>query len=239
VRVVVNESYDPTASDVQPDVRRLLGLDPITNDRLRRHLRQFGTKKGGKTFSPDVLFDLLYIPDDYDRAALVASYMPYFNVELRSVDIVDTFSLRQKHGGRLPSVVQLLGSSGWHHESLIPRGGPAVEGALVVDVWAGGETEEFATEEGAALDTRMREALGHPASGVAAQAYDAARLLFAARRRAATRDPARARDELGRWLRTIRLDDGACGPVAIDDKGALLRDPVVLQVEGEGFVVLQ
>src|SRR5207244_10491661 len=103
---------DPTATDLEPDVKAFLGLDPLTNERLRRHLARH-PKDGWKTFSPDVDFDLLFVPDEAERAALVASFLVYYNVELRTSDDVDSLALRRKHGGRLPSFVQLLGGAGW------------------------------------------------------------------------------------------------------------------------------
>ncbi len=104
--VVSSGDYDPAAKDLEPDIKRFLGLDPSTNERLRRHLARRG-RKGWKSFSPDVPFDLLYVPDEHRPAALIASYLPYFNIEVRTADVMDTLSLRRKHGGRVPSVVQL------------------------------------------------------------------------------------------------------------------------------------
>ncbi|MBT8496138.1 MAG: penicillin-binding protein activator [Deltaproteobacteria bacterium] len=109
IRVVADGRYDPTATDLETDLKKFFGLDPKTNARLRRHLRRRG-KKGWKSFSPDVAYEMLFIPDEYKRAALVASYLPYFNIEVRKRDLMNTYGLRRKHGGRLPSVVQLLGT---------------------------------------------------------------------------------------------------------------------------------
>lgn len=234
-RVVASQAYDPTATDLEPDLKRLLGLDPATNERLRRHLRRRGRKNGWKTFSPDVEFDLLYVPDDYDKAALVAAYMPFFNVELRDGDIVDTLALKRKHGGRLPSVVQLLGSSGWHHEGLIPRGGKPVEGALVLDVWSGSDNEEFSTEQASEFFTAFRNSTSRPPGAIAAQAYDAARLVFEAHGSVARSDDPRA--AFAKQLATTRLDDGTCGPASIDRNGEIARQPILLRVDSGEFVL--
>src|SRR5690606_18922192 len=171
--LVASGTYEPTATDLEPDVKALLGLDPAHNQRLRAHLRRRG-KSGWKTFSPDVPFDLLYIPDRHDRAALLASYLPYFNVEVRTGELMDTMALRRKHGGRLPSVVQLLGSSGWHHPGLLPRGGPAVEGALIAVPCAAGAADAMASgagpEEAAAFAEAYEARTGRPPGPAEAQA---------------------------------------------------------------------
>ena len=116
-----------------PTSRTFLDLVPARNPRLAEHLARHG-KKGWATFSPDVPFSLLYIPDRYDRAAIVAAFLPYYNVELRTTEFPDPRSLARKHGGHMPQVVQLVGGAGWHHPSLPVRGGAAVQGALIVDV---------------------------------------------------------------------------------------------------------
>lgn len=229
-RVVATGDYDPAAKDLEPDIKRFLGLDPATNQRLRRHLARHG-RKGWKSFSPDVAFDLLYVPDEHRAAALVASYLPYFNIEVRTADVMDTLSLRRKHGGRIPSVVQLLGSSGWYHASLPARGGPAVDGAIIVVPCATGDS---ASDPAAEFTERFEAAAGRAPGPLAAQAHDAALLLFTARARIASGgDP---RSALGRALRSASLPDGACGPSRIDPRGQLDRSAALLRVDGSDFV---
>jgi hypothetical protein len=226
--VAASGHYDPSATELEPDLKAFLGLDPRTNDRLRRHLARRGRKAGWKSFSPDVSFEVLYIPDRHDRAALVASYLPYFNVELRAGGMVDTLALRRKHGGRLPSVVQLIGSSGWHHPGLFARGGEAVDGALIVASCVGGPAEDYMDDVAAAVADRLARALRRPASTLARQGYDAARLVFDRVARRPRAGPA--------ILRGARLPAGACGPATIDRAGQLRRDPILLRVDGDQLV---
>ncbi len=238
--VVAVGEYDPTGSELEPDLKRFLGLDPMQNERLRRHLRARGSKNGWKSFSPDIPFDLLYVPDEHARAALVASYLPYFNIEVRNSDVMDTLALRKKHGGRLPSVVQLLGSSGWHHAGLIPRGGPAVDGALIVVACggvggAGDEQELDLADDAADLVGRFEQRTGRPPGPVAARAHDAARLFLAARAAAsAGRDDA-ARAAMSAALSTAEIRDGACGQSHVV-RGELTGEAGLLRVDGDEFV---
>jgi ABC-type branched-subunit amino acid transport system substrate-binding protein len=234
ITVTARGDYDPSAQDLEPDIKAFLGLDPATNPRLRAHLRRHG-KKGWQTFSPDVPFSLLYIPDRYDHAALVTAFLPYFGVELRTMDFPDPEMLRRKHGGRIPQVVQLVGDSGWNDPRLLTRGGATVEGALIVATFAG----ELDSGPGGELAARFRDATGQVASAAAAQAHDAVRLVVAARDRAgAAGARGRARwAALARALPGTRIDDGACGPAAIDATGEVLRDPIVLQVDAGELVL--
>jgi ABC-type branched-subunit amino acid transport system substrate-binding protein len=174
---------------------------------------------------------MLYLPDRYDRAALVAAFLPYYNVELRTVDFPDAAKLARKHGGHLPQVVQLVGGGGWHHPSLAVRGGSAVQGALVVDVYGGDTVGGDAATFASALQKRI----GRAPSAAAAQAYDAAMMMAAARSAASGAvDP---RSAMRKGMATVRLDDGACGPATMGADGEIVRTPSVLEVSGSELIV--
>ncbi len=178
----------------------------------------------------------MFLPDDYQRASLVAAFLPYFNVELRTEEVMDIPYLQRKHGGQVPRVVQLLGSSGWHHPGLIPRGGQLLEYSMFLDVWAG-EDEGFATDGAASFSRAFHDQTGRDPGAVAAQAYDAATLLFAARRRGASRG-GDVRSAVATALRSERLDEGACGPAAVGPSGEIEREAVVLRIDGGQFTVV-
>ena len=233
VRVVATGSYDPTSADLESDVRMFLGLTPATNLRLRRHLRRYGRKRGWRTFSPSVGFELLYIPDHYTRSALVASYLPVFNVETRTTDMQDPLRLRRKHGGRQPTVVQLVGGAGWHHPSLSPRGGAAVEGALVLDVFARGSQLD-ATDDASMFAQAFKRRMRRQPTSVAAQAFDAAKMVMGALARMRGRSGT-ARSIFRRELSRMQLIDGVCGAARMRD-GEIVRDAMVFRVEAGEFV---
>ncbi len=230
LEVTAQGTYDPTGGDLEPDVKAFLNLVPATNTRLAEHLAKHG-KKGWGTFSPDIPFTLLYIPDRYDRAAIVAAFLPYFNVELRTTELPDPHMLMRKHGGRMPQVVQLVGSSGWHHPSLPIRGGPPVQGALIVDFFDGDLGGDAGTQFGTAFAARA----GRPASTAAAQVHDAARIVFAARKLAANAADPRAAFRTA--LARAKLDDGACGASTIGPDGEIQRAATVLEVSGDELIV--
>jgi ABC-type branched-subunit amino acid transport system substrate-binding protein len=219
-------TYDPTGGDLEPDVKTFLDLIPAKNPRLAEHLAK-NPKRGLTTFTPDVPFSLLYIPDRYDRAALVAAFLPYFNVELRTQEFPDPAMLARKHGGRVPQVVQLVGGAGWHHPSLPVRGGAAVQGALILDVFPGDLGGDASAQFGQAFQART----GRPPSSAAAEAYDAATMIANARTGVTSRAGLRAALARG------KLDDGACGPASIDVDGEVLRAPTILEVSGDSLVV--
>lgn len=226
--VAARGEIDAAGGDLEADVKALLGLVPAKNPRLAAHLAR-GGKRAWQTFVPDVSFSLLYIPDRGERGALVAAYLPYLGVELRTEEIMDPLRLQRKYRGAIPQVVQLIGGGGWASPTLPARGGPAVQGAMVLDVCAA-QRDDVAEEAFARLAT----ALGRPPSAAAAQALDAATFLVTA----LAALPARPdREAIRRQLLRTQLELGACGPLAIDPRGEAVREPVVLQIDGEDLVL--
>jgi ABC-type branched-subunit amino acid transport system substrate-binding protein len=226
--------YDPTATDLEPDVLAFLGLDPRQNERLRAHLAK-DPKNGWKTFSPDVGFDLLYLPDGYAQAALIAAFLVYFNVELRTAETMSSLELARKHGGRPPSFVQLLGGAGWNHPDLGLRGGAAVEWALVVDLFFPAEPQSDAA---AALIEAFQARLGRPPSALAAQAADGAGLVLAAQAQVlAAASP--SRQGFSRALESGAAIEGACGPARVGPSGAIERGGLLLRVDGGQLGVVE
>ncbi|HEX3766612.1 MAG TPA: penicillin-binding protein activator [Kofleriaceae bacterium] len=234
LQVTAQGSYDPTGGDVEADVRAFLGLVPARNPRLAAHLARHG-KAGWTTFSPDVAFTLLYVPDRYDRAAIVAAFLPYYNVELRTGATTDPDRLARKHGGQVPQIVQLIGGAGWHHPTLPVRGGPAVQGALIVDDFAGELGGDAAVQFAAEFQQRTHRT----PSTAAAEVRDAAALIAAARAEAAQAGARTGapRAALRAALAHARLDDGACGPATIAPDGELERTPSVLEVDGDTLIL--
>ena len=139
--------------------------------------------------------------------------------------------LKRKHGGHVPQVVQLVGGAGWHHPTLPIRGGAPLQGAMIVDTFLG----DLGGDAGAVFATEFAQRTRRSPSSAAAQAHDAALVIANARREAASSsDP---RGALRAALARAKLDDGACGPAAMGADGELAREPVVLEVAGDQFVV--
>jgi ABC-type branched-subunit amino acid transport system substrate-binding protein len=226
--VTGNGTYDPTGGNLEPDIRAFLNLVPATNPRFAEHARRVGPKKAFTTFSPDIPYSLLYLPDRYDRAALVAAFLPYFGVELRTQEFMDPVKLQKKHAGSIPQVVQLIGGSGWHHPSLPIRGGAAMQGALFVDAFAG----ELGADTGAQFALTFAERTKRTPTAAAAQAHDAAWLVARVRK-----ESSQSRAAFQASLAKAKLDDGACGPAAIGADGELVREATVLEVSGDQLIL--
>jgi ABC-type branched-subunit amino acid transport system substrate-binding protein len=159
--------------------------------------------------------------------------LPYFGVELRTQENLSSAQLQRKHGGHVPQVVQLIGGAGWNHPSLPVRGGDAVQGAFIVDAYAGADGGEVAADFATAFQQKAQRA----PSDAAAEAFDAATLIAKARSvvQLTTPDP---RGSLRAALARGTLDDGACGPASIGADGELARTPALLEVQADQIVLV-
>lgn len=225
--VVAQGSYDPSAASLEDDFKNFLELHPAVNKRLRKHLRAYG-RKSWKSFTPTVAFDFLYMPDTVERGSLAASYLPFFNVELRTHDEMSIGRLRFKHAGRMPRVVQLMGSSSWIDPSLGARGGSAVEGALMIGTCPGGHGIDL-SERGRSFGDEFTRSQGRSPTMAAAAANDAMTMILGARAWAASHGGTRA--DAARSLRTAQLRDGVCGTQTMSARGQVEGEIEVLRVE--------
>ncbi len=225
--IVVMGTYGPDAATLEQDFRDLLNLYPLTNERLRRHLRQYGAKSW-KSFTPELGFDLLYLPDGLARGTLAASYLPFFNVELRSGEAMAVGRLQRKHEGLMPRIVQLVAPSSWLDPALSARGGDAVEGALILSTCPGGLGTDLSAQ-GAQFAEGFEAATGRAPSRAAALGYDAMSLILVAREEAAPRGGQRR--EFSTAMRTARLRDGLCGNLLMTASAQVEGQIEVLHVE--------
>jgi ABC-type branched-subunit amino acid transport system substrate-binding protein len=146
---------------------------------------------------------------------------------------MNSAQLQRKHGGHVPTVVQLIGGAGWHHPSLPLRGGEPVQGAFIVDAFAGPDGGQIASD----FATAFQQKTNRTPSAAAAEAFDAATLIAKARASVQTSTPD-PRGALRSAIARSKLDDGACGPANMDVDGELARVPALLEVQADQIVLV-
>jgi len=127
--------------------------------------------------------------------------------------------------------VPLLGGDGWSSPKLVEgAGGPgkALEGCYFSDHYA----PDTPTPQVQEFVKQYQERFGKTPGGLAALAYDAARVLFDAIKRAGTLNRAAIRDAIAR----TKEFPGVTGTITINEFGDADKSAVVLQVKGDQFV---
>jgi ABC-type branched-subunit amino acid transport system substrate-binding protein/predicted negative regulator of RcsB-dependent stress response len=189
-QVVAVAAYDPEANDFADPIRELLGfsllspedeaalakranlerrarrLPPQAAAKLREEAKAL-TGPGGSPLPPIVDFDVLFIPESYEKVVLIAPQLAFH----------EAFGMR------------LAGTNGWDHPDLIELGRRHVEGARFTSLYF----PEGRLPEIPQFAQRYEQTFSSQPEAFAAQGYDAAQLallqLAAGRRsRSAMRD---------------------------------------------------
>ena len=174
-RVVAVAAYDPEANDFADPIRQLLGfslLSPadeavlaqraVLERRARRLPPQAAAKlreearalsgPGGTPLPPIVDFDVLFIPESYEKVVLIAPQLAFH----------EAFGMR------------LAGTSGWHHPDLVKLGRRHVEGARFTSLFF----PEGRLPEVPEFVGRYEQAFASQPEAFAAQGFDAAQLVL-------------------------------------------------------------
>jgi ABC-type branched-subunit amino acid transport system substrate-binding protein len=198
--LIALETYEPHATDFGPQLRRIKTAD----------LAKYGllgpppAKRGQvQTYTPG--FDAVFIPGDYDEAALIASQLAFYDIQN----------------------VALLGANGWGSEELVTLGGRYVDGGVFVDGFFAGSADPAVR----AFTQAYRSRYQAEPTLLAAQGYDAARLVLAALRAGAD-----SGEKVHAYLAALKEFRGATGYASMSPEGELVRTLFFIQVKNGRFV---
>jgi ABC-type branched-subunit amino acid transport system substrate-binding protein len=198
------ESYLPTDTDFAVPIKKLTGLYH-TKERWGRG--DTPSEEDGK-FKPVIDFEVLFIPDTYKRVVLIAPQLAFY-------DVVG---------------ITLVGVNTWNAPELIREGKRYVQGAIFPDGFSPKSDSPFVKVFVKSFDA----AFGEVPEILAAQAYDAVRLLAILLQRF----PVTNTDELEEKLRVDTNFHGVSGLRYYDDVGEAVRDVLILAVTKKGIVPL-
>ncbi len=104
--LVAIERYDPTASDVSPVVRRLVGAEVARRAVAREPRRGGGTSPVVQaTSDAEVAFDAVFLPDAAERVLNTAPVLSYYDVDPARVRYLGTALWDDPRVGREPALV--------------------------------------------------------------------------------------------------------------------------------------
>jgi branched-chain amino acid transport system substrate-binding protein len=186
-------------------VVRAIGYEPHTRD-LVGPVREVLGPPGKPGAAPSI--DALFVPDTREKGALAAQ------------------ALAAAGAGS----VRLLGTRGWQSPELLRLGGTAIEGAIFTEPFDPGSSSPTVTD----FSRRYHMSHGRTPDVMAAQAYDATRVLLSALPPGIT-----SRQELEERLRRVRGYPGASGTITLREDGTVQKTPSLRGVRGGRIVELQ
>jgi branched-chain amino acid transport system substrate-binding protein len=211
--VTAVESYDPDTTDFVDQIKKMTGLYYPRPYALVRKLIEMRTPEEEESRvypeepEPIIEFDAIFIPDNFQRVAMIAPQLVYHEV----LDVL------------------LMGTSLWQSPELIETAGDYVQGAIFPSGFfeSSGEScvRDFAEEYFAAFDAMP--------GILAATGYDTIGLL----KHMMAVNGVRTRGGLKDALLECRDFPGLTGNVVFDPEGEVEKEPFLLTISGRRMVV--
>jgi branched-chain amino acid transport system substrate-binding protein len=211
--VTAVESYDPDTTDFGDQIKKMTGLYYPRPYPLVRKLIEMRTpeEEESRVYAeepePIIEFDAIFIPDNFQRVAMIAPQLVYHEV----LDVL------------------LMGTSLWQSPELIETAGDYVQGAIFPSGFFENSGEscvrDFAEEYFAAFDAMP--------GILAATGYDTIGLL----KHMMAVNGVRTRGGLKDALLECRDFPGLTGNVVFDPEGEVEKEPFLLTISGRRMVV--
>jgi ABC-type branched-subunit amino acid transport system substrate-binding protein len=211
--VTAVESYDPDTTDFGDQIKKMTGLYYPRPHSLVRKLSEMRTPEEEESSvypeepEPIIEFDAIFIPDNFQRVAMIAPQLVYH-------DVLD---------------VLLMGTSLWQSPELIENAGDYVQDSIFPSGFFESPEEscviDFVEEYSAAFDTMP--------GILAATGYDTIVLL----KHMMANNGVRTRGELKDALLECRDFPGLTGNLIFNPEGEVEKEPVLLTVTGRRMVV--
>ncbi len=212
--VTAVESYKPDRTDFADQIKKMTGLYYPRPRSLVRKLRDMWTPEQEESEiypeepQPIIDFDAVFIPDNYQRVAMIAPQLVYH-------DVVD---------------VLLLGTSLWESRQLVEEAGDYIQGAI----FPTGFFKTSGDQDIRSFVEDYRANFDDDPGILAATGYDTIRLV----KRIMARDDIRTRKDFRKALLWARPFDGVTGRLFLSFEGDVDKEPLLLTISGRRMVPL-
>ncbi len=206
------ESYDPKVTDFGPEIKKMVGLfyprPKSDTEEEEKEESEEEKEELEEEPGPIIDFDAIFIPDSYERAALIASQLVFYDV----------------------LGVRLLGTNLWNSPELIEIGGKYVHGALFPSGFFPGSGYKGVDS----FVNKYKTNFGREPGLLAAIGYDTIRIV----KEILKGKDIKTREDLRSALAGNESFDCVTGPMVFDDNRRAKRDPLLLTVSGSHFLPL-
>ncbi len=210
-QVTAVESYRPDETDFAVQIKKMTGLYHPRPSSVTKRVAQMRTVEQEENEllpeepEPIIDFDAVFIPDNYEKAAMIAPQLVYY-------DVLD---------------VMLLGTSLWQSQALIELAGDYVQGSL----FPSGFFPDGSDPSVAAFTENYRVNFESEPGILAATGYDTINLV----RTLLADGKIRTRRGFLRGLLQCGEYTGITGKMCFDAQGEVLKEPTLLTVTGKNM----
>jgi len=207
--VTAVESYPPDGTDFEEQIKKMVGLYYPRGANWRNVYLKKATEGGEesekelKADDPLIDFDAVFIPDTYQRVAMIAPQLAFHDV----------------------LGVRLIGTRLWHSPKLLEMAGNYLQGAL----FSSGFVTESENPKVMGFIADYNNNFGETPGILAANGYDTIRLLKTV---IGESDPT-TREDLRQALLDLPVFQGLTGPFNFDVDGEATKTPLLMTVSGK------
>jgi branched-chain amino acid transport system substrate-binding protein len=207
--VTAVESYQPDETDFAGQIKKMTGLYYPRPKSLVEKLREMRTPEEEESIifsgepEPIIDFDAVFIPDNFQRVAMIAPQLVYY-------DVMD---------------VLLMGTSLWQSPQLIEMAGDYVQGALFPSGFFEGLEDPAVKGFVQAYKTNFDAVPGI----LAATGHDTIKFL----KELIVKENIRTRRDLHKALFNYYYFNGVTGNISFDSEGEVKKDPLLLMISGK------
>ena len=206
------ESYDPEHTDFATEIKKMVGLfyPRPESDMEQEEMAESEDEKEDLEEKPEPIidFDAVFIPDSYERVALIAPQLAFHDVV--GVRLLGTNLWNS------PQLIEIAGK--YVHRAIFPSGFFPGSGYIGVDSFVNKHETNFGRQPGL----------------LAAIGYDTIRIVKGILREKGK--DIKTREDLRSALAENRNFDGVTGSMVFDDNRRAKRDPLLLTVSGRYFL---
>jgi ABC-type branched-subunit amino acid transport system substrate-binding protein len=206
--VTAVEAYQPDETDYADQIKKTVGLYYPRPDSLARKLRDMRSPEEMESemepegAEPIIDFDAVFIPDNFQRVAMIAPQLAYH-------DVLD---------------VQLMGTSLWQSPQLIDTAGDYVQDAI----FPSGFLQSSGEPGGRSFVEGYRETFDSSPGILAATGYDTIRFL----KEVMATEGISTRKDLQKALLESQNFLGITGSISFDQQGEVEKEPLLLTISG-------
>ena len=212
--VTAVESYKPEETDFAAQIKKMIGLYYPRPHWLVQRLRDMWPPEREESEiyteepEPIIDFDGVFIPDNFQRVAMIAPQLVYHDV----------------------AEVLLMGTSLWQSPQLIEMAGDYVQGAI----FSSGFFERLGDPLVNVFSQEYRSNFDASPGILGATGYDTMRLL----KEVMADEGIRTRKGFQKALLEYQDFQGITGKVSFDPKGEIRKEPLLLRISGKRMVSL-
>jgi len=208
-RVTAVESYKPEETDFEEQIKRMTGRHYPRPESMLRELREKRSPEEMESElepeepRPIIDFDTVFIPDDYQKVAMIAPQLVFHDV----------------------LGVLLLGTSLWESEKLIEMAGDYIQGAIFPSGFVTSSDSPDVREFVKAYKEHFEKEPGL----LAATGYDTIRLV----KRVMMEGDIRTRKDFQKELLQCKDFPGVTGKISFNSEGEVAKEPFLLTISGK------